>query len=95
LKFTLQGKTHFGWARLNVSCIGYKIRATLTGYAYETIPNKPIITGRTKGPDAISVDKPEATLTMPTREPGSLGLLAVGAPGLSFSRREELVETTR
>jgi hypothetical protein len=25
------------------------IRATLTGCAYETIPNKPIIAGKTKG----------------------------------------------
>jgi hypothetical protein len=30
--------------------------ATLTGYAYETIPNKPIITGKTKGPDVITLD---------------------------------------
>src|SRR5277367_3742737 len=51
LKFIIKGKTHFGWARLNVSCnsTNDKIKALLTGYAYETIPNKPIIAGKTKG----------------------------------------------
>jgi hypothetical protein len=39
----------------------------LTGYAYETIPNKPIIAGKTKGPDVFTV------------QPGSLGHLARGA----------------
>jgi hypothetical protein len=72
LKFGINGKLHFGWARLNESCSrngkrGDALRALLTGYAYETIPNKPIITGKTKGPDVITV------------EPGSLGALAAGA----------------
>lgn len=86
LKFTFHGKTHFGWARLNVSCTGYKINATLTGYAYETIPNKPIITGQTKSRDMISTEKQDTTLTVPARELASLGLLAQGAPALSIWR---------
>ncbi len=65
LKFLIKGKVHYGWARLNVAVHG-SIQGTLTGYAYETIPNKPIITGKTKGPDVI------------TLEPGSLGALAAG-----------------
>jgi len=70
LKFAINGKTHYGWARLNVKIgynIGVYIKATLTGYAYETIPNKAIITGKTKGPDVITV------------QPGTLGHLARGA----------------
>jgi hypothetical protein len=43
---------------------------TLTGYAYETVPNKTIIAGKTKGADVI------------TLESGSLGALAAGASGL-------------
>jgi len=72
LKFISKGKTHFGWARLNVSCDPLRgdVTALLTGYAYETIPNKPIIAGKTKGPDVI------------TLEPGSLGALAAGASRL-------------
>jgi hypothetical protein len=67
LRFDINGETHFGWARLNVSVQPTNVTATLTGYAYETITNKPIITGKTKGPDVI------------TLEPGSLGRLARGA----------------
>jgi len=55
LKFSINGKTHYGWARLGVGMGGVDIAASLTGYAYETIPNKPIIAGRTH-------DKDEATL---------------------------------
>jgi len=53
LKFVVNGKTHYGWARWNVMIHGQGrlryITATLTGYAYETIPNKPIIAGKTHG----------------------------------------------
>jgi hypothetical protein len=49
-KFQIKGKTHYGWARLNVTGGGLgTIVATMTGYAYETIPNKAIVAGRTKG----------------------------------------------
>jgi hypothetical protein len=69
LKFYVNSKPHYGWARLTVSIGGdYTL---LTGYAYETIPNKPIITGKTKGPDVVAV------------HPGSLGALAAGASGRS------------
>jgi len=34
------GRTHYGWARLTVrGNPNSKIFATLTGYAYETVPN--------------------------------------------------------
>jgi hypothetical protein len=91
LKFVIKGKTHFGWARVNVSSGYHSVQATLTGYAYETIPNKPIVAGKTKGPDEISMQEPDATLDIPTPTPASLGLLALGAPGLSIWRREESV----
>jgi len=56
LKIFIEGKAHYGWARLNVSYPkGRAVKAILTGYAYETIPNKPIITGKTKGPDVITI----------------------------------------
>jgi len=52
LKFVIKAKTHFGWARVKLSHNMYgPIQATLTGYAYETIPGKSIIAGQTKGPD--------------------------------------------
>jgi hypothetical protein len=59
LKFiSVTGKMHYGWARLNVSVTpGQQIIATLTGYAYETIPNKPIIAGKTHGKDDATLGR--------------------------------------
>ncbi len=68
LLFYIKGKVHYGWARLNIK---NGLNATLTGYAYETVANKPIIAGKTKGPDVI------------TLEPASLGRLAQGSAGRS------------
>jgi len=48
LKFVIKGKTHYGWARLNVSIATQSVNAILTGYAYETVPNEPIVAGKTK-----------------------------------------------
>jgi hypothetical protein len=79
VRFSIDGKIHYGWARFNVSDSACNITATLTGYAYETIVNKPIITGKTKGPDLTSLTT------------GSLGQLAQGASGLSASRQKEAV----
>jgi hypothetical protein len=77
-KFQINGKFHFGWARLNVATHKRgEIKATLTGYAYETIPNKPIIAGKTKGPDVVTV------------HPASLGHLAAGASAIQAWRRSE------
>ena len=70
LKFQIKGKYHYGWARLKVQGRYDRIVATLTGYAYETVPNKPIITGKTKGPDVVTIQS------------GSLGALAAGASRL-------------
>jgi hypothetical protein len=93
LRFNIKQKTHYGWARLNISCNpkNRRITALLTGYAYETIPNKPIVTGKTKGPDDLgNVAQPSpAALRAPTHQPASLGLLAMGARALSIWRLEE------
>lgn len=86
-KFMIKGKVHYGWARVTVE--PKSAHGILTGYAYETIPNKAIITGKTKGPDDSPVEKSAATLTAPAGKPTSLGLLALGSPGLSTRRREE------
>lgn len=88
LKFVAAGEIHFGWARFSVTSGTGKITAVLTGYAYETIANKPIIAGRTKGPEDVA-DGPDASLTLPEPGPAKLGLLALGSPALSLWRREE------
>jgi hypothetical protein len=92
LRFLIKGKTHFGWARVKLDTQQRPFAATLTGYAYETIPGKPIITGATKGPDDA---EPAASLNPPNPEPATLGALALGAPGLSIWRREEPAARTQ
>jgi hypothetical protein len=53
LKFLIKGKVHYGWARLNVTIANREVHAILTGYAYETLPGKPIVAGRTKGNSSL------------------------------------------
>lgn len=79
LKFSISGQIHYGWARLS-SRVGPKpceLTLVLTGYAYETAPNKTIVAGKTKGPETASV----RTTT--------LGQLALGKAELSPWRRDE------
>ncbi len=48
LKFKINGRFHFGRARITVTTTSNNFTATLTGYAYETIPGKGIIAGATR-----------------------------------------------
>jgi len=73
MKFMISGQTHFGWARVKFESTG----PFLTGYAYETVANKPIVTGKTKGSDVIA------------SEEASLGCLARGASGISAWREKK------
>jgi hypothetical protein len=77
LKFLIKGQVHYGWARFSVTAGGGKISATLSGYAYETIANKPIVAGKTKGSEAS------------TEQPASLGRLMQGASAISTWRKQE------
>jgi hypothetical protein len=89
LSFKINGETHFGWARMSVSS---NFVVTLTGYAYESTANTPLVTGIThsaklnEGPQLHqqkSSDQ-QASLQAPT-----LGLLARGADGIAIWRRED------
>jgi hypothetical protein len=90
LKFTINGKTHFGWARLNVACVtmygNHVVTGTLTGYAYETTPNTPIVTGVKKSSEIGGLRN---SLVTPVGEHLTLGLLAMGAPARLAWRRKE------
>ena len=70
LKFVVGGEVHYGWARLSVTLGHHRqlgdVSGTLTGYAYETVPDRPIIAGQITGPDVIRV------------QPETLGGLALG-----------------
>jgi hypothetical protein len=75
LKFVIKGETHFGWARLSVRCSGTRVTATLTGYAYESIANRPILTGKERGTDGPDDPIPAGNSST------TLGHLAQGAKG--------------
>jgi hypothetical protein len=79
LKFYIKGKPHYGWARANVKVSTFPVNftVTLTGYAYETIPNKAIIAGKTRGPDVITIHD------------AGLGHLARGADAIPAWRGKE------
>jgi hypothetical protein len=93
LKFFIAGKAHFGWARLNVTCPWdtFTVTGLLTGYAYETVPNRPIVTGKKKGPEDIdSTSRQSRKSPEPAAlQPASLGRLAQGAAGLTAGRRKQ------
>jgi len=92
LKFSIKGKVHYGWARLNVTSTYRAAYAVLTGYAYETVPNTPIVTGETKGAAGDSdgaVQIAPASFRQSKRPPASLGLLAQGASGLDIWRKRQ------
>jgi|HubBroStandDraft_6_1064221.scaffolds.fasta_scaffold01215_9 hypothetical protein len=90
LKFVIKGKTHLGWARVRIDARSKGFVATITGYAYETVPNRPIVAGETKGSNKVGADQDAYRSTPPIQTP-TLGLLAMGSPGLSIWRREESV----
>jgi hypothetical protein len=89
LKFVINGNIHYGWARLTVTVTLRGNYAALTGYAYETVPNKSIVTGQTKGAADVkgAVPSNSASLRPGVRPAASLGLLAQGARGLDIWRK--------
>jgi len=97
LKFKINGETHFGWARMSVSFHGgtdqqqRMFHATLTGYAYETVPNKAVEAGQESDHDAASAAQPNAkpSFTPAVRNMPTLGLLALGSNALVAWRRDD------
>lgn len=87
LKFEISGQTHYGWAALGFVRAGFHgsipfITARLIGFAYEDVANQPIPAGRVS-------DGGASLRPAPASAPGTLGLLALGSPGLDFWRRRE------
>jgi hypothetical protein len=83
VKFLISGQIHYGWVNLNMHD-----NAEITGYAYETIPNKPLVAGEKTEPQASVSGR---DLLAPSSQPATLGMLARGADSLAIWRREENV----
>lgn len=90
IRFQINGETHYGWARVYVRFGFYSyVDALLTGYAYETEPNKPIRAGDTGSEGGASAKPMGEIIPAPTPEmtPVTLGALALGAGGIAIWRR--------
>lgn len=79
VKFFVNGEFHYGWVRMTVT---HDLKLTaVTGFAYETEPNKAIRAGNESGSNDESAGRP-----LPSGseifEPATLGMLAVGWPAL-------------
>jgi hypothetical protein len=85
VKFLISGQTHYGWIRLTVqgALTGYA-----SGYAYETVADKPILAGKTTGPN-VALNAAPPALHPPVKPSQSLGMLARGADGVAIWRKEE------
>ena len=71
VRFQVKGETHYGWIRFSsMKC--YPVLGTITGYAYNMVPNAPIQAGQTRSGEAqssqVAADR-------------SLGQLALGSAG--------------
>jgi hypothetical protein len=92
LKFMINGQAHYGWAsvKVTVATSGFpRLAATLTGYAFETQPNTPILTGA-KGASDASGNDAQVSPAMPDAQfvPATLDLLAAGSSGLGQWRNQ-------
>jgi hypothetical protein len=63
VKFSIKGKTHYGWVRMNQPKNTEQFPTHIVGYAYESVAGKAILAGATSGDQPIK---------------GSLGALARG-----------------
>ncbi|HEV2425193.1 MAG TPA: hypothetical protein VGZ29_10240 [Terriglobia bacterium] len=84
VRFAISGQLHYGWIRLSAGCQTGQgsggVKGFITGYAFNSEPGQPILAGQES---AVSADSGTS------RDPGSLGLLALGSIGLDLWRRRE------
>lgn len=77
VRFSLSGETHYGWVELSTQCYAgdgiAQVYGTITGYAYNTIPNETITTG------AKFRSQTASEQTKPLPRPGTLRALSLGA----------------
>jgi hypothetical protein len=81
IRFLIRGRFHYGWARITVTTQDTTFSAILTGYAYETVPGRGIIAGKTTGPDVADW------------RPATLGHLAQGSSSIPAWRVKQTATT--
>lgn len=91
-KFLVAGNLHYGWVRLESSIVsGHtpSIRTKVMEYGYESTPDTTILAGSCSSASNRRVSANEARMMGETPQPFSLGVLALGAPGMTLWRTEE------
>ena len=80
IRFMVGNETHYGWVQLSVNCgPDYDaVQGTITGYAYNMLPDARIAAGQTESGAPAKEEK----LTIP----GTLGALSLGSAGLPLWR---------
>jgi len=91
LRFVIGGEVHYGWARMNVAAADKGMYAAVSEYAYETEPNKSIVTGQTGGAEKNRHQRrggsgSPKSASSPLK---SLGSLAAGASGASAGQKPD------
>ena len=69
VKFLINGQQHFGWVRITVE----HLQAHISGFAYETVPNKPIKAGYTSGGQTETAEVSPLEQLTPHRASATLG----------------------
>jgi hypothetical protein len=83
VKFLIQGEVHYGWVRVDTAATWEGWFGAISGFAYESVANTPILTGQKSG-TAKRKNHPKpgsAPVNAPVPTQGSLGALAIGALG--------------
>jgi hypothetical protein len=83
VQFRIQGEVHYGWVRVDTAATGEGWFGAISGFAYESVANTPILTGQKSG-TAKRKNHPKpgsAPVNAPVPTQGSLGALAIGALG--------------
>jgi hypothetical protein len=70
VSFLITGEIHYGWIRLSLNADQDFITGTVTGYAYNIVPNAPMEAGQTQSGKPV---KEDAAL------PKTLGMLSLGS----------------
>jgi hypothetical protein len=102
LKVMIEGQVHYGWARIKFPYpYGYDY-PSIYGYAYESIPNQPIIAGQTGGTyeesaaqQSTEVGSAQQKTAAATGTPATLGMLAAGMQCLDLWRSQGLASNQR
>jgi hypothetical protein len=86
VEFLIKGETHYGWIRLALGSVPQSVPSSILGYGYETVANKRLSAGVAS--KNASSTRTEHKILKPGGLP-SLGMLALGAEGMTLWRRED------